>query len=134
MRHVLREAVGRDKVGVFAKPTGQEVGVDAVATRAGGKAMRVQVTRVERGVWREMARSKKADTEHGTAALADNIRTAIEAKRNTDGRSALVLDLDARRTPGYLFDGVIVEFRRLTESGPPPSGSRRYGSWARAQR
>lgn len=109
--HALREALGRSEIGEFKLPTGQEAGIDAVATRADDSVMRVQVTRVERGVWQDLARHGEATTQHDPIALADNIWAAIESKLHTAQRGDIVLALDARRAPGYLFDAVIDDFR-----------------------
>jgi hypothetical protein len=88
--------------------------VDAVAEDDHGGRLQVQVTRVEHGAWKEVARTGRAESVETNDRRAAVIWAAI-IKKSTRipprQRSQLVLVLDAIRTPDYLRNAVIEAFR-----------------------
>jgi hypothetical protein len=88
--------------------------VDAIAEDSHGRSRQFQVTRVEHGAWREVARTGRAETvetdERRAAAIWDAI-TKKSTRIPPIQREQLVLVLDAIRTPGYLRSAVIQVFR-----------------------
>ena len=85
---------------------------DAVSMNEAGERLGVQVTRVaEEAVWKELGRSGASDREQPPAALAEEIKSAVERKKDVDRR--LILALDARFSPGHAHATVVQEFRRL---------------------
>lgn len=88
--------------------------VDAVAENSHGECLQVQVTRVERGAWAQVARTGRAEsvvTDKRRAAYIWDAITKKSARIPPRQRVDLVLVLDAIRTPGYLRSTVIEVFR-----------------------
>ncbi len=118
----LREALGQrgDHWGRFELQTRVD-DVDAFA-RAGNGKLEVQVTRVERDAWRALADRGVHDAERTPDELADEIRASIEHKSSRQQpaaqRAALVLVLDANRSPGHVGSSAVISFLE------------RYGEWA----
>jgi hypothetical protein len=112
---VLREAL--DGVGEywgrFRVP--REISdVDAIAKDGYGNSLKVQVTRVERTIWGEVGRTGKAESVETDERRAAAIWEAISKKsRKIPPRqqAQLVLVLDVMRTPVYVRNSVVKEFR-----------------------
>jgi hypothetical protein len=107
----LRTALAREGLvcGRFRLPSDRVDDVDAVADREDGRLVQVQVTRVERGVWRDLAIEGAAELHRSAAALAGDIVVAIESKLlyPEAQRGRIVLALDALRSPGYTSAAVV---------------------------
>jgi len=88
--------------------------VDAIAEGSHGNRLQVQVTRVERTAWKEVARTGKAESVETDEQRATAIWDAITNKSiriPPRQRIQLMLVLDAIRTPGYLRSSVVEEFQ-----------------------
>jgi len=88
--------------------------VDAIAEDSHGNRLQVQVTRVERAAWKEVARMGRAESVETDERRATAIWDAVTKKSRRippRQRAQLMLVLDAIRTPGYLRSSVIEEFR-----------------------
>lgn len=112
---ILREALdqaGNHWGGFRVQPEVSDV--DAMAEDGYGGRLQVQVTRVEHGAWREVARTGRAESvetdERRAAAVWDAI-TKKSTRIPPRQRAQPVLVLDALRTPGYLRSAVIEVFR-----------------------
>lgn len=110
---LLREALGLlgENYGRFRVPLEVD-DVDCIADGLHGNSLRVQVTRVERKAWAEMARNGSAESTETNEQRADAIIAAVMAKRlPPQQRRQLVLALDAVRTPAYVRSDVVDVFR-----------------------
>jgi hypothetical protein len=79
-----------------------------------GNRLQVQVTRVEHTAWKEVARTGRAESVETDEQRATAIWDAITKKSRRippKQRAQLMLALDATRTPGYLRNSVVDEFR-----------------------
>lgn len=104
--------------------------VDATATDKDGQVLYVQVTRVERRAWRQLAEDGASESQKSPDDLAEDIRGAIEAKarkHSPSQRSQLVLALDARRSPGHARQVVVNAF--LAANGPWVTGLGYRAAW-----
>jgi hypothetical protein len=112
LRSVLNARGG--KWGRFRDSPGHASDVDAIADdESGGPSLQVQVTRVERGAWKILAKEGMASLTLDTEAQADGIRDAAESKSKKysfDQRGQLVLALDACRSPAYVQKAVVAIF------------------------
>ena len=132
----LREALSRrgEHWGPFEVPDRVD-DVDAFA-RDGNKKLDAQVTRVEREAWRELARTGSSDARRSPDELAEEIRAAVEHKSSQHGaaqRGALLLALDASRSPGHVLTPVVVSFLERHGEWATGLGYRGSGSLARQQ-
>ena len=86
--------------------------VDAIANCQNGRLVRVQVTRIERSVWRDLAIHGIAESDRSPEMLADDVVVAIKSKllypRAQRGR--MILALDAMRSPGHSHAAVVQAF------------------------
>ena len=88
--------------------------VDAIAEDSHGSRLQVQVTRVERTAWKEVARTGRTESVETDEQRATATWDAITKKSRRippRQRAQLVLVLDAIRTPVYLRSSVVEEFR-----------------------
>jgi hypothetical protein len=98
--------------------------IDAFSTDKTGKRLNVQVTRVERTAWAQLARSGAASARQSVDVRVGVIRTAIGDKsQQLPGalKANLVLALDAIRAPGHVETAVVEAFKG------------KYQQWAAAQ-
>ncbi len=113
----MRERIG----GAPQPPAGPEQGVDCVAEGDEGATLRIQVTRVEREVWKQLDKTPSVHrSDKNVDGAVEAVRVAIDAKRRFAGREEIVLALDATDSLRYALEGVVNEFRL------------RHGAWASA--
>lgn len=96
----------------------KEEGVDC-ESYDGDLVLKMQVTRVERGIWRDLSNSGAASKKRDVPELAESIRSAILTKSSTiprDQREELILVLDAFETPDYAFERSVKLFRETYRS------------------
>jgi hypothetical protein len=87
--------------------------VDAFASDDLANLLEVQVTRVERQAWSDLAQRGASHAARSETELAQDIATAIEGKSkrySASQRARLVLALDARRSPGHVHRSVVDRF------------------------
>jgi hypothetical protein len=96
----------------------EEQGVDCEACD-GDLILHIQVTRVERSIWRTLSIKKEVSKNSDIRELVETIKSVIFKKSRTissDQRKELILALDAVETPDYAFEKVIKLFREAHHS------------------
>ena len=112
---VLRAALNRaggQWIGCQAPPEVSDV--DCLLDDASGAALQVQVTRVERAIWEQVARTGRAEMTRTVTQAADAIWDAISRKSTKippRQRQDLLLALDALGAPAFPLLPVASEFR-----------------------
>ena len=102
-----------DPIDLTEKTDRFEEGVDCEA-HDNGNLLKIQVTRVERDIWRDLSKNKKASKRSDVDSIIEVIRNVILAKTKpipVDQRKELVLALDATETPAYALEVVTGAFR-----------------------
>ena len=110
---------------VSANESQQLAGIDCQACDE-NNVLNIQVTRVERSIWKDLAEQGIASREPAVESVVDKIRTVIIEKSKTipDHEIAkLVLALNALETPVYAFERVVNDFRSKYGSSVKSFGS-----------
>jgi hypothetical protein len=90
----------------------REEGIDCEA-KDREKVLKVQVTRVETDIWKDLSKNQKAGKISKIKCTVENIWNVILRKSNRippDQRKDLVLALDAIETPIYALENVVEAF------------------------
>jgi hypothetical protein len=107
----------------------KEEGVDC-ESYDGNSILNIQVTRVERGIWRDLSNKGATSKNVDAQVLAESIKSAILTKSRAisrDQRKELILALDATETPNYAFELSVKLFRETYQSEIAALGFR--GIW-----
>jgi hypothetical protein len=97
-----------------------ERGVDCEASDPSGKILSIQVTSVERELWRQLSRDPEvARTSPTIDDVVDAVGWAIARKGRVDGRGKITLAIDGTDSTAPSLRTVVLTFRQ------------RHGRWAR---
>ena len=90
----------------------KERGVDATAHDPDGHILQLQVTRAERGLWRQLSKTKIVSGSFSLDEAVEALWLTMDEKRTASDPNVLLV-LDAANTGQFAFDVVVTRFRQL---------------------